>query len=190
MDKHDHNTVESDFRLAERLKALRADRGWSLDELAQRSNISRATLSRMEKCEVSPTANVLGRLCAAYDMTLSRLMSMVEAQYAPVVRRLKQPVWIDAETGFERRSVSPPAENLACEVLSCYLPPDVTIDYPVPPKAGLEHHLVMLEGELELSIEGKVYQLEPGDCLRYKLHGSSVFRAHKKLGARYFLVVV
>ena len=51
-----------DLRIAGRLKALRAERGWSLDALARRSNVSRATLSRLENAEVSATANVLGRL--------------------------------------------------------------------------------------------------------------------------------
>ena len=55
-----------DRRIAQRLRALRTERGWSLDELAQRSAVSRATLSRLENGEVSPTANVLGKLCGAY----------------------------------------------------------------------------------------------------------------------------
>jgi transcriptional regulator with XRE-family HTH domain len=38
----------TDRRLAERLRALRGERGWSLDELARRSGVSRATLSRLE----------------------------------------------------------------------------------------------------------------------------------------------
>jgi transcriptional regulator with XRE-family HTH domain len=63
-----------DRRIAQRLRSLRAGRGWSLDELAGRSKVSRATLSRLENAEVSATASVLGKLCAAYDLTMSRLM--------------------------------------------------------------------------------------------------------------------
>ena len=36
-------------RIAEQLAALRAERGWSLDGLAERTGISRATLSRLER---------------------------------------------------------------------------------------------------------------------------------------------
>ena len=190
MNESNLNKDNSDIRLAERLKILRSERGWSLGELAERSSISRATLSRMEKCEVSPTASVLGRLCAAYGLTMSRLMAMVEADHLPLVPRSEQPVWVDEETGFERRSVSPPAENLSCEVLACYLPPGTDLSYPGPPRGGLEHHLVLQEGELEVTIEGKVHTLKPGDCLRYKLHGANAFRSHKKKGARYMLVIL
>src|SRR5260370_2328418 len=97
-----------DRLIAQRLKSLRAERGWWLDELARSSNVSRATLSRLENAEVSPTTGVLGRLCATYGLTMSRLMHMIEDGFVPLVRRSAQPVWIDQSIGFRRRSVSPP----------------------------------------------------------------------------------
>src|SRR3954469_6458968 len=99
-------TEALDGPTAHPLKPWRGERGWSLDELAGRSGVSRATLSRLENAEVSPTASVLGRLCAAFGLTLSRLMHMVEGQFPPLVRRVAQPVWTDASVGFCRRSVS------------------------------------------------------------------------------------
>ncbi len=110
-----------DRRIAQRLKSLRAERGWSLDALAERSAVSRATLSRLENADVSPTASVLGKLCAAYGLTLSRLMHMVEDDFAPLVPRDAQPLWTDPRIGFRRRSVSPPAQTLAGEALECTL---------------------------------------------------------------------
>ncbi len=182
--------MNSDIVLARRLKELRLKQDWSLDQLAEQSGISRATLSRMENGDVSPTAHALGRLCAAYSLTLSRLMMMVETSDAPFVPREQQPVWEDPKTGFVRRSVSPPTENMMCEVLECTLSPGATITYPKSPKAGLEHHLVLLSGELTLEIEGTTYDLKTGDCLRYRLVGSSTFDAHKSRGCKYHLVIV
>ncbi|MCB2102825.1 MAG: helix-turn-helix transcriptional regulator [Rhodobacterales bacterium] len=179
-----------DDRLAERLRTLRADRGWTLDDLAQRSGVSRATLSRLEKAEVSPTAAVLGRLCAAHDLPLSRLMLMVEDDHAPLVRRADQPVWTDRASGFVRRSVSPPARTLAGEVLDGTLPPGARIDYDRPPRAGLEHHLVLRDGRLTVTLDGVAHALEPGDCLRYRLTGASAFETPPDAGARYLLFLV
>lgn len=178
-----------DQRIALRLKALRGERGWSLDDLAERSGVSRATLSRLENAEVSATANALGKLAAAYGLTVSRLMHLVEEGFAALVKCSEQPVWQDPETGFDRRSVSPPAQGLAGEVIECHLKPGTRIDYDVPPRPGLEHHLVMLDGALTLSIEGKEYALGPGDCLRYQLFGSSAFVTGKKR-ARYLIFLV
>lgn len=179
-----------DMRIAERLRQLRSERGWSLDELARRSTVSRATLSRLENNEVSPTANVLGKLCAAFGLTLSRLMHLVEDGFAPLVRRRGQPVWRDPVTGFERRSVSPPAGSLAGEVLACDLDAGVYLDYAAPPRDGLEHHLVLLKGRLQVSIGGTAYDLEAGDCLRYRLHGPSAFSTPADCGASYLLFLV
>ena len=179
-----------DRRIAERLKGLRGERGWSLDQLAAQSGVSRTTLSRLENAEVSPTASVLGRLCAAYQLSMSRLMRMVEDDFAPLLRRDAQEVWTDPSVGFRRRAVSPPAQTLAGEVLQGELDPGQRIDYPVPPRTGLEHHLVMLTGRLAVTVGGATHDLRAGDCLRYQLFGPSAFETPVKTGARYLLFVV
>ncbi len=179
-----------DDRIAQRLKGLRAERGWPLEELARRSGVSRATLSRLENAEVSATAGVLGRLCAAYGLTLSRLMHMVEDAHAPLVRRGMQPVWTDPDTGFRRRAISPPAQTLAAEALDCELPPGTRIAYDDPPRPGLEHHLLLVEGRLQVTIGGQTHDLAPGDCLRYRLFGASAFATPDHTPARYILFMV
>ncbi|MCT8972851.1 helix-turn-helix domain-containing protein [Microbaculum marinisediminis] len=179
-----------DTCIARRLKELRGERGWSLDGLAARSRVSRATLSRLENAEVSPTAAVLGKLCTAFGLTLSRLMLMVEDDFAPLVRRGAQTVWTDTTTGFTRRIVSPPAGALAGEGLECGLEPGARITYDAPPRPGLEHHLIMIEGELRMTVDGHAHDLRPGDCLRYQLYGPSEFVTPCHTGARYILFTV
>jgi transcriptional regulator with XRE-family HTH domain len=179
-----------DRQMAGRLRNLRNRRGWSLDELAQRSGISRATLSRLENAEVSPTAAVLNRLCNAHGLTLSRLMFMVEEAFEPLVHPADQPLWRDPHTGYLRRSLSPPAATLSGEVVECTLGPATRIDYDRPPREGLEHHLVMREGELHITVDGVGHVLRPGDCLRYRLFGASAFATPATVGARYFIFVV
>lgn len=180
---------ETDLRLAGRLRELRRARNWSLDELAALSGVSRASLSRIENGEVSPTASVLGRLAHAHGATVSRLMADVEGDAPALVRRAEQPEWTDPATGFRRRSVSPPSLDFACELLCCELPAGAHIDYPLPLRPGLEHHLYLLGGALELTIEGAVHRLSAGDCLRYKLVGASHFVATGQRAARYILVL-
>lgn len=179
-----------DRRIARRLKQLRTDRGWSLDALARESGVSRATLSRLENAEVSATAAVLGRLAAAHGLALSRLMLMVEDAAPPLLRPADQPLWTDLETGFRRRSVSPPAGPLAGEVLEGALPPGTRLAYERPPRPGLEHHLLLLEGRLALTVDDKTWDLESGDCLRYRLSGPSAFATPPGSGARYLLFIV
>lgn len=179
-----------DHRLGARIKALRGERGWSLDALAGWSGVSRATLSRLENAEVSPTMVVLGKLCAAFGLTLSRLMHMVEGEFEPLIREPEQTVWVDAQTGFSRRAISPPASTLAGEAIEGRLKPGTCIEYDRPPRRGLEHHLVMLDGALRLTVDGRTFDLSAGDCLRYQLLGPSRFEAPDSQAARYHLFTV
>lgn len=177
-----------DRDIADRLRALRQEKGWSLDDLAERTGVSRASLSRIEKAEVSPTAQVLSKLCTAHSMPLSRLLHMVEESFDAKLEPDEQPVWQDDTLGFTRRSVSPPAMPLAGEVIEGVLKPGASISYSDTPRPGLEHHLVMLEGVLDITVAGETYALTAGDCLRYQLHGASCFSSPK--GARYLLFLV
>ncbi len=177
-------------RLAERLKDLRRAHGWSLDQLAEQSGVSRATLSRLEKGDVSPTTENLGRLCGAYGLPMSRLMMMVEDGFSPKVPRASQIEWRDPQTEYTRRSVSPPAAGLSGEVLECRLPAGTTIEYDNPPSPGQEHHLILLDGSLTLTTDGVSHQLADGDCLRYHLSGSTRFETGPEHAAHYMLVLI
>jgi transcriptional regulator with XRE-family HTH domain len=147
-------------------------------------------LSRLENAEVSPTTDVLGKLCAAYSMSLTRLLSVVEANFRPLVPRASQVLWTDTASGFTRRAVSPPTPSLAAEIVECELQPGTSIVYEAPPVPGQEHHLVMMEGGLELTVDDVRHILKTGDCLRYQLFGKTEFRTSETQSARYFLVLI
>lgn len=178
-----------DLRLAARLASLRQEHGLSLDALATASGISRPTLSRLERAETSPTASLLGRLCTVYGRPMSRLLAEIEADPAEVVRHDAQAVWVDPETGFRRRGVSPPARDFSVELVHGTLPAGASIAYAAPPVGGLEHHLWMLGGRLDLALDGIVHALLPGDCLRYRLAGASRFTSPGPDEARYLIAI-
>src|SRR5260221_12019332 len=136
-------TTATDARLAQRLRELRMERSWSLEELATKSGVSRATLSRIENNEVSPTAAVLGRLCAAFELTLSRLLAHVESDLPALVPRKAQPVWIDPEIVLRRRSISPPSPDFESELLSLELSAGVQTNYPLLPHFRLRHQVYL-----------------------------------------------
>jgi len=179
-----------DLRLAARLAELRGEHGWSLDELAQRSGVSRSTLSRLERAEISPTAAQLGRLCSAYGRTMSRLLAEVEAEPPQLVRAADQTVWRDEASGFDRRSVSPPHAGLRGELIEGALRPGAVIEYDAPPVPGLEQHIWILDGELDLTVLGEAHRLLPGDCLRFRLWGPSRFHCPGPRPVRYLIAVV
>ena len=169
---------------------MRAERNWSLDDLAKLSSVSRATLSRLENAAVSPTASVLGKLCVAYGLPMSRLMHMVEEDFAPLVPRAAQTLWTDAErrlpaplrvaarAGAERRGAGVRVRRGVRDHLRRVA------------AAGLEHHLILLDGELQITVDGQSHELQPGDCLRYQLFGPSAFVTPSHSAPRYLLFIV
>src|SRR5579862_2399320 len=99
--------TQTDGILAERLRHERETRHWTLADLAARSGVSRAMVSKIERGEASPTAALLGRLSAAFGLTLSQLFARMEEPPDPdagrVARAAGQLAWRDPETGFLRR---------------------------------------------------------------------------------------
>ena len=179
-----------DRRIAGRLASLRGDRGWSLDTLAERTGISRATLSRLERGELSPTAAMLCTLCAQYGWTLSRLMAEAENGPPALVRAKDQVNWKDPASGYVRRVVSPPHPHLKGELVEVFLPAGASVSYDASPLPGLEHHLWMLDGVVDIEIEGTAFRVTKGDCARYILSGPSRFECRSKRQARYLIALV
>lgn len=175
--------------LAHHLKALRQAQGWTLAQLAARSAVSRATLSRIESGAVSPTAQTLGQLATALATPISHLLAPLEEQAQAMVPRDAQPVWTEAGGGVTRRVVSPRGGALRAEVIEVTLAPGHDIRYAAPAVAGQEHHLILRAGTLRMQIDAATHDLTRGDCLRYILRGESRFQSGPD-GARYSLVIL
>src|ERR1017187_77290 len=133
--------MEIEGRIAQRLAQLRAEQGWSLEALSERTGISRATLSRLERSELSPTAALLGRLCTAYGWTLSRLMADAENKPVNLIAASGQSEWTGPERGYRRLVVSPPAPGLRGELVDVHMPAGASVKFDTSPVPGLEHHL-------------------------------------------------
>jgi len=60
--------------MAKKLKALRAERGWSQVDLAARAGISRVHLARIETERLEPTLGVIERLAKALKVKAGALL--------------------------------------------------------------------------------------------------------------------
>ncbi len=68
--------------IAEILTRFRVERHWSLRELAERSGLSIAYLSELERGRKLPTLEVLDRLAAAFGMTTAEFFGALAGQLA------------------------------------------------------------------------------------------------------------
>ena len=186
------SAIDSDIerRIAQQLATLRAEHGWSLDRLAERTGISRATLSRLERSELSPTAAMLGTLCSVYGWTLSRLMAEAETRPPNSCPRRNNRHGPIRRPAIAAASSRRPRRDCAVSWSKEHIPAGATVSFATAPIAGLEHHLWMLEGALTLEVDGVTFRLRTGDCLRYVLTGPTRFQSTGKRGARYLIAMV
>jgi transcriptional regulator with XRE-family HTH domain len=179
-----------DQDLARRLTELRRARDWPLEELAERTGISRATLSRIERGDTSPTASVLGKLATAFNLSMAELFGTISAHVERLVPKDAQSAWTDPETGYRRRVLTPAAGGYRGSMIEGTIPPGATVSYAAPPVPDLEHQLVLLEGGLRLTVGPDTFDLSPGDALRFRLNAPNSYSATGAVSARYFLTVI
>ena len=151
--------------ISARVKTEREARNWSLSELAERSGVSKAMISKIERGEASPTATVLGRLSGAFGLTLSTLLALAEQTGERLARHADQAVWQDPETGYTRRRISPPTGGVL-ELLEIELPVGVTVPYPSDAFVFQHQQIWVTQGVLSFREGSQTYRLEVGDCLQ------------------------
>ena len=179
----------TELALAARLRLEREARGWALAALAERSGVSKAMISRIERGEASPTAALLGRLSAAFGLTLSQLFARAEGG-GQLARRAEQPAWTDPATGFRRRSLSPP-DPAGLELVWGELPPGVEIAYLAAALAfTATHQVLLLEGQLEIRLGERLHRLAPGDCLHFGPPAPTAYRNPGDTPACYVVALV
>jgi transcriptional regulator with XRE-family HTH domain len=153
-------------RIARRLRLERDSRGWSLADLAENSGVSKATISKIERAEVSPTAAILVRLASAFDLTLAGLMLRAEGQGERLTRTSEQPLWRDPETGYVRRQVfSRPDHPL--EIVSIELPAGQRVALPASSYAHIRQIIWVQTGSLVIIEAGERHVLGAGDWLGF-----------------------
>lgn len=152
-------------RIAANLKQRRESLGLSLGQFAALSGVSKAMIAKVEARTSSPTAGLLGRLCAGLGVTLSTLMNSVEAAGSTHFPSSAQPVWRDPDTGLQRRLVAGRSPRSEVEIARLELPAGTVIDYAIVPEHPVRQHLYLLAGRMTFTIGGEATVLTPGDCL-------------------------
>ena len=157
-------------QLAQRIRLERGTRGWSQAELSERSSVARATISKIEREEMSPTATLLVRLAGAFDLTLAGLLLRAEqgaeGEGQRLTRAAQQPVWRDPETGYLRRQIFIHPEH-PLELVQIELPTAVRVTLPASSYVHIRQVIWVRSGELTILEDGEKYLLSAGDCLGF-----------------------
>ena len=178
------------LRIAHRVAALRAAGGLSLEALAERSAVSRSTLSLIERGETSATAVVLEKVAAGLGVALAALFELERPTAGPLIRRAEQPEWRDPASGYLRRNVSPPDHPSPLRIVEVHFPAGKRVLLEgASARAPIEQQVWLLDGAMTLAFAGATHRLAAGDCLAMRLTGPVEFRNPTRRPARYAVVI-
>jgi transcriptional regulator with XRE-family HTH domain len=179
-------------QIARRIHGLRRTRGLTLEQLAAASGVSRSMISLIERAETSPTATVLDKLADALGVPLPSLFAAPDddGEPTPLATRAQQAEWTDPATGYVRRQVSPAGADPALELVEIQFPPGQRVSFESPQRPVRVQQLVwMLDGEMEIALDGRIWRLRAGDCLRLVLDHTITFHNPTPKPARYALAL-
>lgn len=156
--------------VGQRIRALRRDKGLSLDELSQMTGFAADLLAAIEETRVQPQLGTVIKLSKALDSAFGRLVSGVGDRLYAITRK------------GERRPVSRSTSNSGQQNLYTYksLAPEVKgrhmealiVQLEENPEGELSVHdgeefIYVLEGTVQVRIGIERFDLEPGDSVYY-----------------------
>lgn len=158
---------EINLQVAERLRRLRRNAGMSLEDLAERSGVSRAMLSQIETLKTNPTIAVLWKISHGLGVSFAELLGT--ETFAPAVRlsRAGEARFIySADRKFRSRPLLSNVPGHKVELYELELAPHA-VEQADPHPTGSFEQILVTAGTLRVSLDGESYDLGTGDALLF-----------------------
>lgn len=157
--------------VAENLRRYRLRRGMSMRELADLAGSSKGLLSQIERGVANPTLDVLGRLAAALDLSVSDLIRPV--LLGPEVVRFEGSA---ASGEIEVRTLFTTFERRRMELSEAHLPPDVQSAKSAHGRGAVEFAYVV-DGSVRVESQGWSVDLTKGDAIQFSAEHPHTYAA-------------
>lgn len=174
------------------VKEYRKKKGWTLQELSTRSQVSRSMLSQIEREEKNPTLQVACNIAEALDTTVSHLLGEQEAVNTMVVRKSERALYLDEETGHRRYVLSPTFPSKGLEFILNVLPVSGSTGRFPAHQVGVAEYITVLEGRLKVLLgsgKDQVFELEQEDSFYFEASIEHIFVNIGDIPCKYILVI-
>ena len=155
-------------RLSRRLKLARQLRGMTLKVLADAAGCSESLLSKIENGKAYPSLPMLNRLVQVLDMNMGWIFDDHDGKDPVIVRADRRPAPPDVVPG-RSITVEPVIPEAAKHLLQCSI-----YHVEVGASSGSDNQHTgeeagyLLEGQLELLIDGRPHRLRAGDAFAFR----------------------
>jgi transcriptional regulator with XRE-family HTH domain len=152
--------------LARTVASLRAERGWSLDQLAARSGVSKGVLVALEQGRSNPSLSTLARVGDTFGVPVTRLVDISTEPDVRITGPAEAKELWRSETGGVGTIIAATPPPWAAELWRWTLQPGDR--FGGDPHAPATRELAWVEtGVLTVRVAGTVYQVGPGGCARF-----------------------
>jgi len=154
--------------LGRRVKKLRGDRGWSLEELSKVSGVSKSMLSEIEREKANPTLSVTFRIARAFGLNLQELIETSEsASSIQVIRSSERSQVYRSDKQCEIRTLSPLNLEKEIEFYQVTLKPKGELRSQ-PHYEGTREFLTLETGCIQIESGQDKVELENNDSATYR----------------------
>lgn len=154
-------------RVCERMREMRKKRGWTLEQLASLSGVSRSMLSQIERGGANPTLGVAYRIAQAFGLSLGDLVDGPPSQTRIEVIRAHDRHHLFREDEQVRiRTLSPLSLEKDVEFYELLLKPGGVLASE-PHFAGTREFLTIEKGNVRLTAGNQTQELNQGDSAHY-----------------------
>jgi transcriptional regulator with XRE-family HTH domain len=168
------NASSREFELWQKLRALRLRAGLSQRRLAERAQVSNATISMIEADKVSPSVSALRQILAALGVSIGDFFAAPVTAPEQVVFRAAELTEI-AGGAISYRQVGPNLQGRSLQMIHERYRPGAQSGAKMLSHQGEEAGLV-IRGRLGLEVEGVRYELAEGDAYLFDSRKPHAFR--------------
>jgi transcriptional regulator with XRE-family HTH domain len=152
-----------------KLRELRLQRRLSLQQLAERADVSAAAIHKIERSGMVPTITTLLKLAAALDRPVAYFVDEDAEQADPVIFTPgdDRGTVYTSHRGIDLAGISGPYGKFFVAAAVASVDPGASSG-PTPMEHAGEELVYVLDGGLEFVVDGQAYQLAPGDSLHWR----------------------
>ncbi len=177
-------------QISQRVKHLRQQRTWSLEQLATASGVSRSMLSQIERNQANPTLAVTCKIAQAFGMSLAEFVEIPAASSSiHVIRSDDREHLYRSDEFVEIRTLSPLNLEKDVEFYQVRLKPGGVLRS-APHFQGTREFLTVEQGRVRIQSANDSAELNKGDSTTYRADVSHAIENIGKAEATVFLVVI
>jgi len=154
-------------RVADSLRRLRKERGFSLDQLSAASGVSRAALSQIEGSRTNPTLSLLWKVAVGLGVPFQALLGGELTGKTQVLRVGDAPPLRSTDGRMESRLLSPAGATQGLDVYELRFLPKA-VHRSEPHAQGTTEIVIVLTGALRVSVGDETHDLAPGDSMFFE----------------------